>query len=161
MVAPEAPEEGLVHQIFRIVHFHLQLFENDALFLLNVLRPEERLQNQLGKNVKSDRQMIVDDLGVVADQLLGGERVKVSTCRVDDSGNVFGGTAFRAFEDHVLDEMRDAVVFDSLAPRASAYPDAKADAANMRHWFGDHTEAVRQNRAVNIALIGHGKPISV
>ena len=47
-----------------------------------------------------------------------------------------------ALEQHVLDEMRDAVLLRRFAARAGADPDADRDGAHVRHGFGDHADAV-------------------
>ncbi len=54
--------------------------------------------------------MLVEHLGVEADQLLGGEGVQIAADGIDRARDVFGGTARGALEQHVLDEMRDAVL---------------------------------------------------
>ncbi len=69
MVAPEVADERLVHQVLRVIHLHLQLFQNDALLLLNFFRLKQRVQHQVGKYVERQRQVIVQHLGVVAYQL--------------------------------------------------------------------------------------------
>ena len=58
-------------EVIGIVLVHLQLFEDHALFLVDVLFAEQRIQDQVGQDVEGQRQMLVQDFGVVADQFLG------------------------------------------------------------------------------------------
>jgi hypothetical protein len=56
-----------------------------------------------------------------------------------------------AFEDHVLDEVRDAVRLRGLVARTGLKPNADRGRADVLHLLGDHGEAVRQHLAANIA----------
>ena len=57
-------------QVIRTIRLHLDLFQNDALLLLDVLFAEQRMQHQVRQNVEGQRQVLVQHLGVEADQLL-------------------------------------------------------------------------------------------
>ena len=72
----------------------------------------------IGQHVDRDRQMLVEDLDVVAGVFLRGEGVEMAAERVDLLGDVFGGAEPGALEEHVLHEMRDAAVLDWLVARA-------------------------------------------
>ncbi len=63
-----------------------------------------------------------------------------STERAISSAERFVG----AFEDHVLDEVRDPVLIGRLAARAGADPNAQRHGSDVRHVFGDHPDAVRR-----------------
>ena len=51
----------------------------------------------------------------------------------------------RAFEEHVLDEVRDAAAVGGFVPRAARQPDADADRTHLRHLLGEDAEAVIEN----------------
>ena len=57
----------------------------------------------------------------------------------------------RAFENHVLDKMGDAVRLRGLVARASFQPDADRGGTDMLHLLGDDGEAVGQNLTTDIA----------
>ena len=100
--------------------------------------------------------MLVEHLGVEADQLLGRKGVQIAAHRVDRAGNIFGGAVSGALKQHVLDKMRDAVLFGVFAPRAGADPEAYGDGAHVGHGFGDHPHAIRQAGHFNVARGGCG-----
>ncbi len=128
MILIEIAGEDIVQKIFGIVHLHLQLFQDDALFLLDVLFAKQRVAHHVGQDVEGQRQMLVQDFGVVTDHLLGGECVQAAADGIHRARDVFGRAILGAFEKHVLDEVRDAVLFGSLAARAGLDPDAQRDA---------------------------------
>src|SRR6266853_2843108 len=107
MLRPEAACENFVQQRFRIVEIHLDLFENYLTFFCHVVGIEERTKTQVGNNIERNGEMIVENFGVEANLFFGGEGVEHSADRIHFTGDGFGGTALRAFEDHVLHEMRD------------------------------------------------------
>ena len=115
---PEIAGEDFVDQVFGIIHFHLQLFEDDALFLLDVVLLEQRIAHQIGHDVEGLGQMLIQHLHVVADQFLGSERVQPAADRIHRARDLFGGAVLGALEHHVLDEMGDAGFFES-PPRAN------------------------------------------
>jgi hypothetical protein len=62
---------------------------------------------------RARRDVLVEDLDVEADGLFAGEGVEVAADGVDLAGDLLGGAGGGALEDHVLDEVGDAV--DSAA----------------------------------------------
>ena len=131
-------------QVIRAVRLHLDLFQNHALFLLDVLFAEQRVQHQVRQDVEGQREVLVQHLGVEAHQFLGGEGVQVAADGIHRARDVFGRAVRGALEQHVLDEVRDAVLLGRLAARAGADPHPHRDRAHVRHGFGDHADAVGQ-----------------
>ena len=149
MILPEALREKLVDQIVGRVLDHLDLFEHDLLFALDVLRIERRVTDDVGENVHGERQVLVEDFDVVARVLFRGERVELSADRVDRLRDVFGGAAASALEQHVLDEVRDTASLGSLVARPARQPDTNADRTDLRHPLGEKTETVIENISDN------------
>src|SRR6266849_5467479 len=142
MLRPEAAGENFVQQRFRIVEIHLDLFENYLTFFGHVVGIEERTKTQVGNNIERNGEMIVENFGVEANLFFGGEGVEHSADRIHFTGDGFGGTALRAFEDHVLHEMREAVLFAGFAAGTVAYPDADGDRAYVAHGLRNDHQAV-------------------
>ena len=142
---PEILREELVHEIFGIILRHLDFFEDDGFFARDFFFGELRREDQIGKNVECRGQMLVDDAGVEADQLLRGECVEHAADAIGFARDVFGGAAFGALEHHVLDEMGDAVQSARFAPRAVLEPDADGNRADVRHRLGNDHEAIRED----------------
>src|SRR5882672_6514427 len=106
MLRPEAARENLVKQIFGIVQVHLDFFEDDLALFSYIIGVEFWPQDQIRDDVKSDGQVLVKNLGVEADLLLGSECVEHAADRIHLAGDRFGRAAFRALENHVLDKVR-------------------------------------------------------
>src|ERR1019366_6976382 len=70
---------------------------------------------------------------------------------IDLAGNLLGGAVLGAFEDHVFDEVGDAVRLRSLVARTGFEPDADGSRADVLHLLGDDGEAVGQHLAADIA----------
>jgi len=51
-------------------------------------------------------------------------------------------TVLRAFKDHVLDEMRDAIPLRILIARPALNPNPNRDRADVLHLFGDDGQPV-------------------
>src|ERR1700722_16452502 len=154
MVLPEVGGEDFVDQGVGAVRVHLDLFQNDALFLVDILIAEERMEHQVGQHVESPRQMLVEHLGVETDQLLGGEGVQVAADGVHRARDIFGGAVGSALEQHVLDEVRNAVLVGSLTARTGADPYSYGDGADMRHDLADDAHAISKRGHFDIA---HGR----
>src|SRR6266481_2536969 len=105
MLGPEAARENVVKQIFGIVQVHLDFFEDDLALLLDVIGIELGTENEIGDDVKGDREMFVENFGVEANLFFRSEGVEHAADGVHFASDGFGGAAFGALEDHVFDEM--------------------------------------------------------
>ena len=101
------------------------------------------MQDEVGENIERDRNMFVEHFDVEADAFLGGEGVHVAADGIDLAGDLFGGAVLGAFEDHVLDEVGDAVRLRRLVARAGFEPNADRGRADVLHLLGDNGQAVR------------------
>ena len=67
-----------------------------------------------------------------------------------------GGARCGAFEDHVLDEVGDAVEGEGLVARAGIDPDSHGDGADVGDGLGEDEQAVGQAGAADVACGGCG-----
>jgi len=132
-----------MEQIFRVVHVHLDFFEDDLAFFFDVFGIELGAKDEIGEDVERDGEMGVENLGVEADLFLGGESVEHAADGIHFAGDVFGGAALGAFENHVLEEMGGAVFGGGFAAGTVANPDSNGDGADVLHSLSDNDEAVR------------------
>ena len=147
MPFPEVLREQLVDQVVGRVLDHLDLFEDDLLLALDFIGDEGRTQDDVGEQIDGKRQVLVEHLDVVAGVFLRGEGVELPADRIDRLRDVLGGALLGAFEEHVLDEMRDAAALVALVPRAPHQPDTDRHRTHMRHRLGDETEPVIEDFA--------------
>src|SRR4051794_21895278 len=93
--------------------------------------------------------MLIQYFGVEADQFLTGECVQAPSYRIDGARDVLRGAVFSSLEQHVLNEMRNAIFGAMLYPRATADPNAQRDGPNVGHCFRNYPDAVGQRGALN------------
>ena len=100
--------------------------------------------------------MVVEHFGVKTNLLFRGESVEHAADRIHFAGDSFRGAALGAFENHVLDEMREAVFFRDFAARAVANPNADRDGTDVGHGLGDDHEAIAENVLLDVTRFRGG-----
>src|SRR3954466_13945083 len=104
--------------------------------------------------------MLVENLDVVARVLLRGKGIELTTDRVNRLGDVLGAAVVGAFEEHVLDKVRDAAALARSMPRTAHQPAANRHRPHMRHRFGDQAKPIVENvtkgHAMNFRRVIHG-----
>ena len=151
MIFQEILGKDFVDEIVGIIFVHLDLFEDHAAFAGNVGGIKIRVQNQVAENVERGGNVLVEHFDVEADAFLGGEGVHVAADGVDLAGDFFGGAVLGPLENHVLDEMGDAVPFGVFVARTGLQPDSDGGRADMLHLLGDDGQPVGQLLTTNIA----------
>ncbi len=159
MLRPEATGENFVEEILGVVQVHLDLFEDHLALFPNVVGIEFRAKNEIGNDVEGDRQVLIEDLGIEADLLFGGEGIEHAPDGVHFTGNVFGRASLRALEDHVFHEVGKAVLFGDFAAGTVADPNAYGDGTDVRHQLGDDHQAIGQNVLLDVARFASHKVI--
>src|SRR5436190_1296888 len=114
-----------------------------------VLRADERIFDEVGEDFESAGHVLVERLDGKAGELLGGEGVEMPADGVRRTGDILGRAVLCPFENHVLQEMRDAVLDLPLVPRADPQPNADGYGTHGGHRLGDQLEAVRKNLFLN------------
>ena len=144
---PEMLGEQLVHQVVGRVLDHLDLFDDHLFLALDVFLVKRRVEHDIRKNIDGTWQVFVEHLDVVAGTLLGRERIQQAAHRIDLLGDALRRPRRRAFEQHMLDEVRNTAPRLVFMPGATRQPDADADRPHVRHRLGEKTEAVGENLA--------------
>ena len=155
MTLPEILHEDLVDEGVGIVFVHLDFFEDDASLARNFFVGEDGVENQVGEDVESGGEVFVEDLDVETDGFFAGKGVEVAADGVDFAGDALRGAGFGSFEDHVLDEVGDAVKFRHFVTGASAHPDTHSDGADVLHALGEDDEAAGKDSTADVAFAGH------
>ena len=149
MRRPEILREKLVDQVFGIVLRHADFFEDHGFFAVDIFFGKFRLENHVRKHVEGFGKMLVEHARIEADHFFGGERVEHAADAVHFARDIFRGAPRGALENHVLDEMGNAVQAGRLAARTGAQPDAHGNGMHVLHRLGDNHEAVRQHFLLN------------
>src|SRR5215467_11921227 len=89
--------------------------------------------------------MLVKHLGVEAHQFLSGEGIEIASDGIDRARDIFRRTMRGPLKEHVLDEMRNPILFRGFTAGAGTDPDSHGNGPHMRHGLGDDTDAVRQS----------------
>ena len=148
---PEFLREELVDEVVGVVFVHLDFFEDDALLAGEVVGGEGGVEDEVGEEVEGGGDVFVEDLDVEADGFFAGEGVEVAADGVDFAGELLGGAGGGALEDHVLDEVGDAVEVGGLVAGAGVDPDAHGDGAEVGHALGEDEEAVGERGEADVA----------
>ena len=135
---------GLEGLVLGGVLAHEDLLHHHPLLLLHLLLVQGRVQGDVGEHVHSQGQILVQNFGVEAGALLGGKGVQIPAHGVHLGGDVRGGPAAGALEDHVLDEMADARVGPRFIDGARVDPNADAHGPQIVHGLHDDADAVAQ-----------------
>src|ERR1043166_3094263 len=95
--------------------------------------------------------MLVENFSVETNELFRSECVEIAADRINRARDVLGGPGLGTLEQHMLDEMRNAVLFRRLAAGSAADPDSHRNRTDMRHGLGNHTHAIRQHGPFNVS----------
>src|ERR1017187_4374019 len=153
---PEVLGKGFVDEIVGIILVHLDFFEDDAPLAGDVLWGEGGVEQEVGEKVKRWSNIFIQHFDIEADSLLPGEGVEVAADGVGFAGELLGGARGGAFEDHVLDEVGDAIQVERLVAGAGGDPDAHGDGTDLGDRLGENEQAVAQASPANAAGGGWG-----
>ena len=153
---PEILHEDFVDQRVGIVLVHLDFFEDHAALAGDFFGGEDGVQHEVGEDVECGGNVLVENLDVEADGFFAGKGVEIAADGVDFAGDALGGARLGPLEDHVLDEMGDAVQLGDFVARTGAHPDAHGDGADVLHALGEDDETAGEDSTADVAFAGHG-----
>ena len=130
-------EELLHAEVVGGVLVHVDLLQDDPPLGLHGLLVEFGAEHHVPEDIQGLGQVVVQDVAVEAGTLLGGEGVHLSADGVGLPGDVGGGAALGALEEHMLDEVGRAGLLVRLLPGAPGDPEAQGGGADgvdlLRH----------------------------
>src|SRR5207247_7663496 len=109
------------------------------------------------EHVHPPRHMYVQILGVESGPRPGCKGLVLTAERVDLPRDGLGRAPPRALEDHVLDEVREALLARLLIARADIHPDPDRDRPHRGYPLGDHPHAVVQHLFSEHAACASGR----
>ena len=137
-------DEEVVHLVAGLVVAHRDLFQDHAALGLHVRLGQQRVGDQVTHHVDGERRVGVQDPGVVAGVLLGGEGIGVAADRLDAGRDVQRRAQLGALEEQVLEKVRRAGEPGVLVPGADRHPHAERHAAHRRDRLGQDAQAIGQ-----------------
>src|SRR6185369_14335058 len=125
--------KDLAQMVFRCILDHLHFLDDHILLVLEILLLEARTSQHVGDQIESTLDLVVDHLYNKTGFFVGCERIESSPQTVLLDCDVESGTAGRAFEYRMLDEMRYAVKVGGLVPRAHPRKEPECCRAHAAH----------------------------
>ena len=144
MALPEFQVEKIVDEIVGSVLGLRDFLQHHLALAIDLGRVEHGVQEKIRQQLGGHRQISAQHLGVVAGVLLAGERIEHTADGVDLLGDLRGSALARAFEEQMLDEVRNPVLGRGFVTRSVLDPDADGGRDHGRHRFADHAQAVGQ-----------------
>ena len=125
MILPEVLGKDLVDEIVGIILVHFDLFQNDAPLTSDILNGEDRVEYQIAEYVESNRQVLIENFNVETDAFLRRESIHIAADRVYLPSDLFRRAIPGSLENHVLNEMGDAIPLRIFVSGAGfdPYPD--------------------------------------
>ncbi len=154
MPLPDLLGKDIVDNVVRRVLHHLDLLQDHRLLALQLLGVEEGVQEDIGEQIHSQWQVLVENLHVEAGMFLGRKGVHLATDRIHGARDVFRAPGGRPLEHQVLDQVRDPAPIVRFTSGACAHPDSHRDRANVRHTLGEDADPVGKDALA--ILFSHG-----
>ena len=121
------------NQIVRRVLGGADLLHDDVLLAPEFFRIKRRISQDVGQHVKREWHVGSQNTCVVGGRLDRGPGIEIAANRFDLLGDLTRRTPGRAFEGHVLEQMRYPMLIRSLVATAGSDPDAERGCFQMRH----------------------------
>src|ERR687891_420014 len=119
----------IVRSIFRLGN----LLQDHRSFALDLFPFEFRMKKDVGQQIDSERQVFVEDLGVIASMLFGREGIEDPSHRIHLLRNLRGRTPVRSFEKEMLYEVGDAILVMCLVTGTVFHPNSETHRTMIRH----------------------------
>ncbi len=149
----EAVEHDVVWRIVRLP----DLLQDHAALALKLLRLEGGVGQDVTDDVGGQRGIFLQYLGVIGGLFAGRVGVQMAAHRLDFLGDLRRRAAFGAFERHMLQEMRDAILYLGFVAGAGGDIGAQRDGLDPLHPFSHDREAGGQSGQAN--CFGHVRQI--
>ena len=135
-----------VHAVLRLIAVHPQLFDDDALFRVDILGSQHRRADEVGDDVERDAPVPSGHARPEHRDLFVRRRVHHAAAALDLHADVRRGRPFRrALEDDVLEEVTGPGVRTRLHARARADEDGERCRAGLGHLGDEDANAVRED----------------
>jgi hypothetical protein len=122
MIPPTGPVEQIMNVIVRGILYHLNLLKDDHSLLLHVFIIDERMEENVGKEIDGKRQIFVDHFGIKTGVFPSCKCIERSADGVNLFGDVESGSSLCPFEKKVFNEMGDPIFLRRFISGPRVYP---------------------------------------
>ena len=135
--------ENVVYCAHRHVLVHVYLLNDGSALFRYLFFRKLGIEEDVADDVERGIKIAARDLGVVGGTLLGGEGVVDAPHAVELFTDSFGTRALRrSFEEHVLEEVREAILARVFVATARAAHHDDGGGLVLRHRHKDDTQAI-------------------
>jgi len=142
MSRPHRLGEQLLRIMRGLVPVHQDLLPDDVPFAFDLLLREDRIQKHIAEDICHHRQLFGPGLRIKTSMIFGREGIDKSAQALNFFGDVLGRPALGAFEQEMLQEMRDPAQLRGFVPASHTHPDANTHAFHWRHFSRSDSNAV-------------------
>ena len=142
-------KDDVVGGIQRLTDF----LQDHAAFNLDFRIFEERVQQDIGDDIKAEGHVIFQHAGVIGCHLAAGVGVDIAPHILDRLGNGEGRPALGSLERHMFKEMGNAILFAPLVAAACQNPDADRGRFQAGHRFCGNAKPVGQSVNLNAQVV--------
>ena len=152
MLFPQRRDELLVGDVGGVVLVHVDLFENHATLVVDLVLSEGRPLNHLAEDLDAEIQVRIAKPRPITRVLLRRERVVACADGIERFADAPRRPVVRALEEEVLEEVTRPGLNRCLvaAPRVDPCPDRER--SQRGHVLGDDPQPVRQRREVVVHI---------
>jgi len=148
--------------IARLIFGPSDLFDDDALFTLQLFGIDEGVEHHVGENVDAVLDFTGKDAAVIARHLLVGECIEGAAPAFDFFGDLAGSSGVGALEEHVLDEVGDAGLVLFFVTAAGLAPESHGGGLDVGDGLDQDADPVIEVHFYDFAhLVGSVVPDSV
>jgi hypothetical protein len=125
VASPETAGKLVMNRFLRAVLDHGDFLEDNPSFLLYVIKIEFGIADQIAQQINCHRQLFGEDFDKVAAVFPAGETIEEAANGIDFAGDSLGAAPVGAFEEHMFNEVGDAVEFSGFMTGAVIHPDTE------------------------------------
>ena len=142
IILPKAETEDFMYIILRAIVLLVNLLTDHLFFPLHLGFRKRGIQENIREKVCSELQIFRKDPAIKTSQFFAGESIQCSTHGIDLFCNIQCGPASGSFENHMFDEVADAVLVGSFKPGTGANPNSEGYGLQIRNSFGDNSDTI-------------------
>ena len=121
----------------------------DFLFALQFVCGENRIQNHIGEQIQTSREIFAQYFCVDAETIIAAVAVNVAADGFNLDRNLFGAARFGAFDEHLGEQHRCAVVVGVFREDTAFKHGAKFHERQTMIFLHQQRQAIRQNNFLN------------